>query len=176
MPPKRLFVIRVGDPNGLWATWHRQNKWSTPDAQTGQPIRNAWVEGAEVHILFVGTGDIPLHYGVLSGVRARNPEIDINFPTRTEQGELQTFLMFEGIVPVQNSFNSNPEIFQGILDEIRYQRGSQIQISSASAANIFIFNQGFALGQLYRQPPPQNQVFVNNTVVANPNSTINLNP
>jgi hypothetical protein len=167
MPSRRLFVVRVGDPNGLWATWNPQNKWSTPEVPNGQLIRNAWVEGYEVHVLFVGTGDVPLHYGVVCGVRPRNPAMDANFPTRTEGGELQCFMLFETLINVRGY---PADVFQPTLDEIRYTRGAQIPVSQIAAGNLYIFYGGFQSGQNTPRGAPRNDIVnINNTAIANPN-------
>jgi hypothetical protein len=175
MPSRRVFVVRVGDPNGLWATWNPNNKWSTPEVPNGQPILNAWVEGHEVHVLIVGTGDVPLHYGIVCGVRARNAAMDAAFPSQTEAGEHKTFMMFETLTSVRNLALTNSDLFQPILEEIRYLRGAQVPVTNAAANSLLLFQQGLIVGQNnppQRTGPPVNQVYNINTTAINNTTAI----
>ena len=164
--PRRLVIIRVGDANGSWATASSRNnatyKWSTPESGP-QLVRDAWIEGHEVVVLFVTTGDRPSHMGLVTGVRARNNEDDATFPRCNDIGDLNTMITFGRLLDVREV---PQDIFEHVLSDIRYQRGAQIAAPCSCAAEILSF---FAGTQIARQPPV-NQV-VNATVVANNNAT-----
>lgn len=165
--PHRLVIIRVGEANGSWATASARNlntyKWSTPESGP-QLVRDAWIEGHEVLVLFLTTGDRPSHMGLVTGVRARNNEDDITFPRRNDLGEFNTIMTFNRLLDVREV---QQDIFQHALSDIRYQRGVQIAVPCSCAAEIRSF---FAGTQLRRQNnTPVNQI-VNATVVANNNT------
>lgn len=167
---RRLVFIRVGDANGSWATASSRNltshKWSTPESGP-QLVRDAWIEGHEVVVLFLTTGDRPSHMGIVTGVRARNNEDDAAFPRRNDLGEFNTIMTFNRLLDVREV---QPDLFEHALSDIRYQRGSQIAAPCSCSREILSF---FAGSQLRRQnAQPVNQVVqpnVNATVVANNN-------
>ena len=121
----RLVLVRIGDPNGLWTICKPNGKWSSPELHE-QVVRNMFVEGYEVYIIFVGTGDKLVAVSKVLNVRERNNN-DVVIPTENEIGELKTILTFDTtlMVDIRNSMSN---YYPPVLDYVRYRSGSQILI------------------------------------------------
>lgn len=125
----RLVVVRVGNPEGLWATAIKSGIWSSPECHT-QVVRDAYVEGYKVVLLFLGTGDMPLLVATVSNVRERRQNEQV-IPLTNELGELKTIIEFNDIQPLP--------LCQAILPIIRYKIGSQIPISNTDASLLLTY-------------------------------------
>lgn len=134
---RRLFVVRVGQQNGPWATWSPRLVWSTPE-NTPQLIRSSWVEGQDVYVLFVASGDIPIAMTQITGVRARDNERDAPLPRANDTGQFQTIMTYTNLLHI----NPELEMLPPVLEEIRYVRGHQILVTNAVAQPLLHYFMG----------------------------------
>ena len=166
MPSKRCVAIRIGNPALLpWINAQNTGRWSTEESST-QHARDLFMEGHEVILVFLGTGDRPVGVANLTNVRARNNEIDrALFP---EGQNLDTIMEFSNYVSVLNCMYDT-SLFGPLLSEIRFSRGPQVIVSQATAGPVFHFYMGATTGV---QGQPQNIVV--NQPVRNTNATYNI--
>jgi len=152
----KLVVIRVGDPAGTWATARQSGKYSTPESQT-QAVRNLYMEGNRVVVLFVGTNDVPLKLATVDRVRPK-------FPTEDSNPELQTYMEWSESFDIEAA---DPEIFEKLRTSIRYTRGQQVIPDGCASAHVLAFFQGLCFPRAAVQPAPAPAVPLNTTVVFN---------
>jgi hypothetical protein len=152
----RLVLIRVGDPVSSWSVCKEFGIWASPENHE-QVVRNLFMEGYSVYVLFVGTGDIPLLGTRVINVRERTNN-DSLIQERDEIGLLKTIITFDLInyVDLRNHLTNS---YQCALDYVRYKRGSQILIPASYSVYIFRL---ISLSET-------------NTTVLNPEYLLNLN-
>jgi hypothetical protein len=130
----RLVLIRVGDPGSSWSVCKEFGIWASPENHE-QVVRNLFMEGYSVYVLFVGTGDIPLLGTRVINVRERTRD-DTLIQERDEIGLLKTIISFdiEKTIDMRNELTNS---YQCALDYVRYKRGSQILIPASYSVSIF---------------------------------------
>ena len=124
----KLVVIRIGNPSGMLATWYNQKKWSVaenPNLIRNQIIRDLYVEGYNVYLLFLESGDIPVYTARVTNVRPRNIT-DIAHPIANEYGPFQTFIEFDKAFKIGADTSV---VYRPLLDSIRYKRGQQLHLN-----------------------------------------------
>ena len=129
----RLVVVRVGDPSGPWSFFKIIGKWASPENHA-QAVRNMFNEGYNVHILFVGTGDIPLLCSKVLMVRERTT-MDLDVPLRNELGELKTIITFDIGWSNLDLTYLIPHHHHAILEYVKYRPGSQLVIPNNISQN-----------------------------------------
>jgi len=129
----RLVVVRVGDPSGSWSFFKKNGKWASPENHV-QSVRNMFNEGYNVHVLFVGTGDVPLVCSKVLMVRERTT-MDIDMPLRNELGELKTIITFDIGWSTLDFTYLIANYDDTILDYIKYKPGSQLLIPGNMSVN-----------------------------------------
>jgi hypothetical protein len=134
----RLVVVRVGNPTGTWATWFPRGKWSSPELENSQVIRNCYVEYEQIIVLFLTFGDIPHSMARVSYVRQRNPIFDVTFPLQNSVGPYRTFFNFTRESFVNISYLQDESI-TNVLDYVKYKRGHQILIPTGLASPALLF-------------------------------------
>jgi len=160
----RLVLIRVGDPNGLWATCKTAGQWASPECHE-QVVRNMFMEGYTVYGLFVGTGDKLLMCAKITNVRERNND---TIPETNEIGSLKTILTFDPSETVDLRYTL-ANSYQAVLDYVKYKQGSQILIPNGQCD--YILRLIITLISLSHV----NTVYRGNTTVINPEYLLNLN-
>jgi hypothetical protein len=163
----RLVIIRVGDPDGLWAVCKPAGKWSSPECHE-QCVRNMIVEGYSVYAIFVGTGDRLLMATKIISVRERLTEDDTVIPDSNDIGLLRTTITFDPVAVVELK-NMICHSYTPALDYIQYKIGSQIVFPGADSENIL--KNIISLISLSRV----NTVYRGNYTMVNPEYWINLN-
>jgi hypothetical protein len=158
----RLVLIRVGDPGSSWSVCKEFGIWASPENHE-QVVRNFFMEGYSVYLLFVGTGDIPLLGTCVINVRERTNN-DILIQERDEIGLLKTIITFD-INCCVDLRNQSTNSYQVALDYVRYKRGSQILIPASYSVSILRL---ISLSHT-------NTVYRGNTTVLNPEYLLNLN-
>jgi hypothetical protein len=154
----RLVLVRVGDPKGSWSSCKDFGMWASPENHE-QVVRNLFMEGFSVYVVFVGTGDIPLLGTRITNVRERINN-DTLIKDTNEIGLLKTIITFdinEG-VDLRNTQDS-------ALEYVRYKRGSQILIPTTHSVSIL---RKISLSL-------NNMIYRGNTTVLNPEYLLNLN-
>ena len=154
----RLVLVRVGDPESSWSVCKEFGIWASPENHE-QVVRNLFMEGYLVYVLFVGTGDQPLILTNVTNVRERTRN-DTLIPERDEIGLLKTIITFD----INNYIDLRAALtnaYQLALDYVRYKRGSQILIPAAYSVCI-----------LRLISLSQNNT---NTTILNPEYLLNLN-
>ena len=134
-----LVVIRVGTPTNFFYDQVERGVWSTAEFPNSQEVRNAFVQGHSVFVLFVGPDDIPLYIAHVFAVRSRNLVEDIDFPDTH-----QTFFRFNPIII------SHPEthVFSDLLTKIRFQAGVQLAVTDAQiVSTVVAFYYGLSQGR-----------------------------
>ena len=129
----KLVVIRVGEPNGPWATAKSSGKYATPESQP-QHVRNLFMEGSPVVLLFVGTNDVPLKLASVSNVRSK-------YVSEDSDPELQTYMELN----VTESYDidaADPTIFEKLRFSIKYKRGRQVIPDGCAATHVLAFFEG----------------------------------
>lgn len=131
-----LVVIRVGEPDNFFYNQMERGVWSTADSQH---VRNAFVQGRSVFVVFVGSDDTPLYIGRVSNVRPRNVISDAAFPnTHT------TFFVFQPIIisyPVSH-------VFSDLLARIHFETGVQLVIADLQiVSTVIAFYHGLYQGR-----------------------------
>jgi hypothetical protein len=124
----KLVVVRIGNASGLLQSWYNQKKWSTAENQNiirNQIIRDLYVEGYNVYILFLESGDIPVYTARVTNVRPRNIT-DIAYPIANEHGPFQTFIEFDKAFKISAD---TAVVYRPLLDSIRYKRGQQLHLN-----------------------------------------------
>lgn len=129
----RLVVVRVGDPSGPWSFFKIIGKWASPENHT-QAVRNMFNEGYNVHILFVGTGDIPLLCSKVLMVRERT-NADFDMHLRNELGELKTIITFDIAWLNLDLTYLITHHHDTILDYVKYRPGSQLVVPNIISQN-----------------------------------------
>jgi hypothetical protein len=99
--------------------------WGSPEAHE-QAVRNMFVEGYTVYVIFIGTGDKLLMCTKITNVRERI-ENDSLIPDANEIGPIKTAIIFDPseVVDLRNNLVSP---YQAALDYVKYKAGSQILI------------------------------------------------
>ena len=161
----KLVVVRIGRPTGYLVSWANQGKWSTAENRNiidNQIIRDHFVEGYNVYIVFLEAGDIPVYTAQVSNVRARN-HLDALYPVGNEHGLFQSFIEFDNIFPITNEISS---LYDPLLESIRYTRGKQISINNLQAEMPIV---------MYKALEAVNELHVNNIPYIHTNRTV-INP
>jgi len=145
---QKFVVVRVGD------TGVPRQVVSTPDSLGTQFVHNYFMEGSEVIVLFLGTGDLPLSMTKIARVRSRVEGDDFN-------PDCTSFMTFNE-VDVVNVQTADCSIFSKLLADIKFKSGRQIVPGNTNAIDIAV---SFYKGVLFtkRQGVP-----VNTTVRINP--------
>jgi len=130
----RLVLIRVGDPGSSWSACKEFGIWASPENHE-QVVRNLFMEGYSVYVLFVGTGDQPLMVSQVTNVRERTRD-DTLIQERDEIGLLKTIINFD-IEKTIDMRNELTNLYQSAIDYVRYKRGSQILIPASYSVSIF---------------------------------------
>jgi hypothetical protein len=160
----KLVVVRIGRPTGHLVSWVNQGKWSTPENRNiidNQIIRDFFVEGYNVFIVFLESGDIPVYTARVSNVRQRNNS-DSLYPAANEHGPFQTFIEFTNIFRITNEISS---LYDPLLNSIQFTRGHQIPIDGFLTELPIV---------LYKGLESVNDVYINNNYI-NANRTV-INP
>ena len=151
---ERLVVVRLGklySPISLF-------KWSSPELPDTQVIRHLFMEGSDVVVLLLGKGDKPLYMGKVLELRPRNAALDSAYPP-----EYHTFILFSNYRFFDVS-QMNTNVFNPILESIRFTRGAQIHIEDENLAIVVMgFYYGLQSAQNVRPAP------LTNVTVFNPN-------
>jgi hypothetical protein len=129
----KLVVIRVGDQDGTWSVTKSRNTHSTPESQA-QHVRNLFMQGHAVTVLFVGNNDIPLKLASVVNVRYKSADDDSN-------PELQTYM---DLYPTE-SFDvepADPALFEKLRLSIKFNRGKQVIPDACVATSILAFFEG----------------------------------
>jgi hypothetical protein len=153
----KLVVVRIGRPTGYLVSWVNQGKWSTPENPNiidNQIVRDYFVEGYNVYVVFLETGDIPVYTAQVSNVRARNNS-DHLYPAANEHGPFQTFIEFTNIFRITNEISL---LYAPLLNSIRFTRGHQIPIDGFLSELPIV---------LYKGLESVNNVYINNNIWAN---------
>jgi hypothetical protein len=129
----RLVLVRVGEPESSWSICKEFGIWASPENHE-QVVRNLFMEGYSVYILFAGTGDQPLIVTHVTNVRERRRD-DTLIQDRNEIGVLKTIITFDinNCVDLRNQLINS---YQVALDYVRYKRGSQILIPASYSVSI----------------------------------------
>uniref|UniRef100_A0A6C0DIT7 Uncharacterized protein n=1 Tax=viral metagenome TaxID=1070528 RepID=A0A6C0DIT7_9ZZZZ len=130
----RLVMIRVGNPDGLWAACKSGGKWSSPECHE-QAVRNMLTEGYSVYAIFLGTGDKLLMAANIKTVRERLSEDDTIIPDSNDLGLLRTVITFDPDLSVDLQ-NMLCQSYRTALDYIQYRIGSQLLIPNVDAEHI----------------------------------------
>jgi hypothetical protein len=141
-----------------WSVCKEFGIWASPENHE-QVVRNFFMEGYSIYVLFVGTGDQPLMVTRVTDVRERRRN-DTLIPERDEIGILKTIISFD----INNSIDLRAPLtnsYQLALDYVRYKQGSQILIPTAYSVGILRL---ISLSQTNT-----------NTTVLNPEYLLNLN-
>lgn len=158
----RLVLVRVGDPESSWSVCKEFGLWASPENHE-QVVRNFFMEGYLVYVIFVGTGDQPLIVTSVTNVRERTRN-DTLIQERDEVGLLKTIITFD----INNFLDLRSQLtnsYQLALDYVRYKRGSQILIPESYSVSILRL---LSLSQT-------NTVYRGNMTVLNPEYLLNLN-
>lgn len=129
----KLVVIRVGNQHGTWPVVKSKGMYSTPESQD-QCVRNLFMQGHAVTVLFVGLNDVPLKLASVLNVRSKYLHEDTD-------PELQTYMDLD---PVE-SFDietADPSIFEKLRFSIKFKRGQQVIPDDCSATHVLAFFQG----------------------------------
>jgi hypothetical protein len=158
----RLVLVRVGDPESSWSVCKEFGIWASPENHE-QVVRNLFMEGYSVCVLFVGTGDQPLLVTHVTNVRERINN-DTLIEDRNEIGLLKTVITFNvnNCLDLRNQLTNS---YQIALDYVRYKQGSQILIPASYSVSILRL---LSLSQT-------NTIYRGNTTVINPEYLLNLN-
>lgn len=127
---------------------------STPDSLGTQFVHNYFMEGSEVIVLFVGTGDVPLSMTKIARVRSKLEGDDCN-------PDCTSFMTFNE-VDLVDVRAADFSIFSKLLADIKFKTGRQIVPGNTNAIDIAV---SFYKGVIFtkRQAAP-----VNTTVRINP--------
>lgn len=129
----KLVVIRVGDQHGTWPVAKSKGMYSTPESQA-QIVRNLFMQGHSVTVLFVGLNDTPLKLASVINVRSKCLHEDAD-------PDLQTYM---DLNPAE-SFDidtANPAIFDKLRFSIKFKRGPQVIPDGCSATHVLAFFEG----------------------------------
>jgi hypothetical protein len=175
-----LVVIRVGTDNTNSQAMFSQYKWSSPELPNSQIVREQFMEGKTVYVLFIGGNNIPLYMGKVNNVRPRDAVLDAALPTHDIAGNhLQTIITFTPYDSLQEILNPAMEFFQPVLDYIQFRRGSQVHISDRHISLVLVsFYRGLYQSFLTMNAQINNNYIYNNLInrnvtVINPNYNLN---
>jgi len=169
-----LVVIRVGTPNPYSSLMFSQSKWSSPELPNSQVVRDQFMEGKTVYVLFIGSNNLPVYMGKVSNVRLRDPNLDSTFPLENEDHvEFKTIIIFspDSLQPI---INISADTFTSVISYITFKRGSQILISDRHISTVLIaFYRGLYQAVLTTNSHINNQYIGGNITVINPNYNLN---
>ena len=175
-----LVVIRIGTHNIHSQAMFAQHKWSSPEVPNSQKVREQFMEGKTVYVLFIGGNNTPLYMGKVADVRARDAVLDTALPTADEAGNrFQTIITFTPYDSLQEILNPTMEFFEPLLEYIQFRRGSQIHISDRHISLVLIsFYRGIYQSYLTLIAQVNNSYIDNNLIgrnvtVINPNYNLN---
>jgi hypothetical protein len=153
-----LVVVRVSDPIEVFNERINNNKWSSPELNNNQIVRDLFMQGSNVVILFLGLGNMPLCMGRVFSVRPQNNE-DIGFENHHET----IILLDNGLQDLRNIINL--DILNPAIHSIRFRPGNQLEITERDLAwPVIAFYRGLCQSfNVYRGNvnyiPPLNNVF-----------------
>lgn len=124
---EHLVVVRTSSPANDMPYTFLDGKWASPENSQNQVVRELFVQGYSVLVLFVGMNDIPLYMTRITNVRPKNDQTDILFSPTHPLGYLQTFMEFSTSTS-HLLLCSNPILTNPILEYIRFRKGHQIFI------------------------------------------------
>jgi len=124
---EHLVVIRTSSPANDIPYTFIDGKWASPETSQNQVVRELFVQGYSILVLFLGVNDLPLYMTRITNVRPRNDQTDLVFSLVHPLGYLQTFMEFS-IQPTNMLVTSNPALTNPILEYIRFRTGHQIFI------------------------------------------------
>jgi hypothetical protein len=170
-----LVVIRVGTDNNNSQAMFAQYKWSSPELPNSQIVREQFMEGKTVYILFIGSNNLPVYMGKVSNVRARDTVLDAALPTHDVSGNrFQTIITFTPYDSLQEILNPTMDFFQPVIEYIQFRRGSQVHISDRHIALVLIsFYRGLYQSFLTINAQLNNPYINGNVTVINPNYNLN---
>jgi len=153
----KVIVVRIGSPAEHLDSWVNQGKWSTPENPNmidNQIVRDLFVQGYNVYIVFLESGDIPVYTALVTNVRGRN-HLDVQYPLGNDHGLFETFIEFNSIFPIPNGVRP---LYRPLLDYVRYTRGQQLPINELlSEVPIAV----------YRSLQTVNNIYINNDIWSN---------
>jgi hypothetical protein len=167
-----LVVIRVGTETNNSQAMFAQYKWSSPELPNSQTVREQFMEGKTVYVLFIGANNQPVYMGKVANVRPRDAVHDAALPTADEAGNrFQTIITFTPYDSLQEILNPTMEFFEPVLEYIQFRRGSQIHISDRHISLVLIsFYRGLYQSFLTMNAQFNNRNLINrNVTVINPN-------
>ena len=167
-----LVVIRVGTDNNNSQAMFAQHKWSSPELPNSQKVREQFMEGNTVYVLFIGGNNTPVYMGNVADVRARDVVLDATLPTVDEAGNrFQTIITFTPYDSLQEIVSPTMEFFEPVIQYIQFRRGSQIHISDRHISLVLIsFYRG--IYQSYLTMNAQLNLINRNVTVINPEYNI----
>ena len=167
-----LVVIRVGTDNNNSQAMFAQHKWSSPELPNSQKVREQFMEGNTVYVLFIGGNNTPVYMGKVADVRARDVVLEAVLPTVDEAGNrFQTIITFTPYDSLQEILNPIMEFFEPVIQYIQFRRGSQIHISDKHISLVLIsFYRG--IYQSYLTMNAQLNLINRNVTVINPEYNI----
>jgi hypothetical protein len=170
-----LVVIRIGTDNNNSQAMFAQYKWSSPELPNSQIVREQFMEGKRVYVLFIGTNNCPLYMGKVNDVRPRHPILDATLPTHDLDGNIfQTIITFTPYNGLQEILNPTMEFFQSVIEYIQFRRGSQIYISDKHITLVLIsFYRGMYQSFITMNAQLNNPYINGNVTVINPNYNLN---
>lgn len=134
-----LVVIRVGSETNNNQAMFAQYKWSSPELPNSQIVRQQFMEGKTVYVLFIGSNNQPVYMGKVNDVRARDPILDATLPMADEAGNrFQTIITFIPYDSLQEIVSPTIEFFEPVIQYIQFRRGSQIHISDKHISLVLI--------------------------------------
>ena len=167
-----LVVIRVGTDNNNSQAMFAQHKWSSPELPNSQKVREQFMEGNTVYVLFIGGNNTPVYMGKVADVRARDVVLEAVLPTVDEAGNrFQTIITFTPYDSLQEIVSPTMEFFEPVIQYIQFRRGSQIHISDKHISLVLIsFYRG--IYQSYLTMNAQLNLINRNVTVINPEYNI----
>jgi hypothetical protein len=135
-----VVAVRIGNLQGFFNSVATvKGKWSSPDGLESDAVREYFVQGYAVYVVFCDHSGKAIYMTRVTGVRPRSLR-DYDFPLENDLGRFNTFFEFD---PSMAMHIIGSPVFNRLQNAIRYTVGYQIPMDIHTTDSLIGYYKGF---------------------------------
>ena len=139
-----VIAVRIGTLQNIFnSVCTIKGKWSSPDTNEYDAVREYFVQGYSVYVVFCDHSGKAIYMTRVTGIRPRSALRDMDFPIENEFGRFNTFFEFD---PTMAMHVLGSPVFKRLQNAIRYTVDHQIAMDIHTTDSLVGYYKGFLDG------------------------------